>query len=251
MSKQQPVRRICVLIHHVCWVCGFVFSHSASIQVQSAHAVKTRSRDRSGVACNYLLQCISLWRGIHAGGGQQRCVRLHCRKVEWEAAISLQTNCISVHGRLRPAWSLGEGNHVSQAGLWMEDECDASHPYFTAAPRSNPTCRLQHLPPLWWKFERSFSQNYCQLLHPRYRCFLAVASGGSGGLRPCRIFNAKICIRHYSGGSLFLPAALWGKRWADPCTGGVSTENHTWTEISGVCLWKWHYSHMNLPSDSF
>lgn len=160
---------------------------------------------------------------------QQRCVRLHCRKVEWEAAISLQTNCISVHRRLRPAWSLGDGNHVSQAGLWMEDEFDASHPYFTAAPRSNPTCRL-FFPPLWWKFERSFSQTYCQLLHPRYRCFLTVASGVSGahngcsctarGFKAMPCFQCKICIQHYSGRRLFLPAALWGKRWADPCPGG-------------------------------
>lgn len=33
------------------------------------HTAKTRSRDRSEVVYNYLLQCISLWRGIHAGGG--------------------------------------------------------------------------------------------------------------------------------------------------------------------------------------
>lgn len=105
---------------------------------------------------------------------------------------------------------------------------------------------IQHFPPLWWKFERSFSQTHWQLLHPRYRCFLTVASGVSGvtmgavvqreGLRPCRVFNAKICIRHYSGGRLFLPAALWGKSWADPCP--------------GLCLWKWHHSHMNQHNSS-
>lgn len=33
------------------------------------HTAKTRSQDGSEVVYNYLLQCISLWRGIHAGGG--------------------------------------------------------------------------------------------------------------------------------------------------------------------------------------
>lgn len=27
-----------------------------------------------------------------------------------------------------------------RAVFWMEDECEASHPYFTAVPQSDPTC---------------------------------------------------------------------------------------------------------------
>lgn len=94
-----------------------------------------RRRDRREVVYNYLLQCISASVRVERRVGGSS---MEGSLVNLGSTYSFQINWISgrdARARLTFVW-LEQHQAVFFVLFWMEDECDASHPYLTAEPRS-------------------------------------------------------------------------------------------------------------------
>lgn len=125
---------------------------------QCRFTLHTRRSRESEVVYNYLLQCISVSMQGRVGEAT----------VAWKEAVWLKTIEAEIqvfisnkpHETLRPGWRLCDWNNI-RLFFWMEEECEASHPYLTAEPWGHPACWRWRFTTMWqkWILEETSAKN--------------------------------------------------------------------------------------------